>query len=247
MQQVRAKPRVRSVHNLAAGDAARRYDFVAKAGGRAEIYLYGPIGEDFFGEGISAAKFAKELKALGAVSSIDLHVDSPGGSVTDARAIYTQLVEHRATVNVKIDGYAASAASFIAMAGDDVAIAEGGFIMIHEARGVVRGTASDMRKGATLLESVTATIADTYAARTKQPKSKLLSWMAEEKWFEGKDAVAEGFADRVMENKKVTACVSYPDDVLAMANFRKVPASLRPQAVRRRQIVDRARRLLENV
>ena len=246
MLGVRRKVKLRDVHNLVAGDAARRFDFVNKAGGAAEIYIYGPIGEDFFGEGISAKNFAKELKALGKVSSIDLHIDSPGGSVTDARAIYTQLVEHRAEINVRIDGYAASAASFIAMAGDEIAIAEGGFMMIHEARGVVRGTAGDLRKAATLLDSINATIADTYVARSKQTKKKVLGWMADETWFDGRDAVASGFADRILENKKLTACVSYPDDVLAQANFRKVPANLRPRAVRRRQVVEAARKVLED-
>ena len=113
--------------------------------------MYGPIGEDFFGEGISAKNFASQLKELGAVRTIDLHIDSPGGSVTDARTIYTLLVEHKATINVKIDGFAASAASFIAMAGDEVAIAEGGFFMIHEARGITRGTANEMSLNARIV------------------------------------------------------------------------------------------------
>lgn len=235
---------MRGVQNRAINDSAGRFEFRAKAGKRAEIYLYGSIGEDWFGEGITAKSFSRDLKALGDIRDIELHIDSPGGSVTDARAIYTLLVEHKANVTVMIDGYAASAASYIAMAGDDIAIAEGGFFMIHEARGLVRGTSGDMRKAATLLETISATIADTYVARTGKTKSKVLEWMADETWFTGKEAVEHGFADRVLANKQLAAHCGYP---LEAWNFQKVPAKLLPHAVKRRQIAANVERLMRNV
>lgn len=199
--------------------------------------MYGVIGEDFFfGGGITGKSFAKELRGLGNVRSIDLRIDSPGGNVFDARTIYTLLTEHPADVNVYIDGLAASAASFIAMAGDTINIAEGGFVMIHEASGSTRGTASDHEKNALLLRAVSETIAQTYVARTGQSKAKVLDWMAEETWFVGEDAVKYKFADKVVENKTVTAC-AYPGE------FKNLPAALRPTAVRARAIKQRIGRL----
>lgn len=219
-------------------DQERRYEFRNKTANSAEITLYGPIGEDFFGEGISAKRFTQELKGLGNVRNIDLHIDSPGGSVTDARVIYTRLVEHSAKITVKIDGYAASAASFIAMAGDDIQIAEGGFFMIHNARGISIGDAAEMEKTAALLRAVTDTIAQTYVARTAKSKKKIKDWMDAETWFNGSEAVSEGFADSLMANKQMVAC-SWPDQ------FRNLPKGLRPRAAKIATLKSRARTLLE--
>lgn len=204
--------------------------------------MYGEIGNDFWGEGISADRFQKELKALGNVRTIDLHIDSGGGSVLDARAIYTLLTQHKATINVKIDGLAASAASFIAMAGDSIAIAEGGFLMIHNARGVARGTADDMRKAAAVVDQVDGTIVDTYVARTKKSRSQIRDWMKAETWFTGSDAVNEGFADEVMENKQITNCI-HPRELLD--SFGKLPLALRPNQLKARQIAARIRKTLD--
>lgn len=216
-----------------------RFEFKNKTANRAEIYMYGPIGEDWYGGGITGKWFADELKNLGAVRNIELHVDSPGGNVTDARTIYTLLTNHKAKIEVKIDGFAASAASFIAMAGDSIAIAEGGFFMIHKARGVAAGDDDDMLKAAELLKSLTETIAQTYVARTGISKSKILDWMAEETWFTGAQAVEHGFANELMENKRVTACAFNVD-------FKNMPAALDPRVVRAQIVKNRVKRMLEN-
>ena len=89
-------------------------------------------------DGTSAAAFASELKSITA-PAIDLHINSPGGMVFEATAIYTALKRHPSTVDVHIDGLAASAASFVAMAGDSVSIEKPAKMMIHDARGVVIG------------------------------------------------------------------------------------------------------------
>lgn len=232
------------VLNLADGKSVGKYDFVAKANRKAEIFLYGPIG-DYFGEGISARRFSKELKALGNLDEIELRIDSPGGSVTEGRAIYTLLVENKARVNIFIDGAAASAASYVAMSGDEIAIAEGGLFMIHEARTIAIGTASDFEKTATLLRTLNTTIADTYAARTKMSRAKLLGLMADETWYTGKEAVDAGFADRVMANKQAAEACAFSRQFFN--EFKRVPASISERAVRRRQIATNCKRLLENV
>lgn len=194
--------------------------------GRGEIYLYGIIGDSWFGDGITASQFAKDLKALGAVDAIDLRINSDGGSVTHAESIYTHLVEHKARVTTHIDGIAASAASYIAMAGDEILIADGGFVMIHEARSIDYGTAEDFRRMADLLDKTNDRIVAKYKARTKNEDKQLRAWMAEEKWFVGPEAVEHGFADRVVENLKIAACISDP------SRFRNLPAALRQNRAR---------------
>lgn len=194
--------------------------------GRGEIYLYGIIGDSWFGDGITASQFAKDLKALGEVSDIDLRINSDGGSVTQAEAIYTHLVEHKAKVTVHIDGIAASAASYIAMSGEEILIADGGWVMIHEARSIEFGTADDFRRMADILDKTNDRIVAKYKARTKNDDKKLRAWMAEEKWFVGPEAVENGFADRVVENMKIAACIT------DQSRFRNLPAALRQNRAR---------------
>lgn len=199
------------------------YKVVARGTDAAEIYIYGVIGGDWFGEGITAKQVADDLKKLGKVSSIDVRINSEGGNVFDGKAIYSLLVENKATVNVKIDGLAASAASFIAMAGNTIEIAEGAFVMIHDAYGVSFGRAEDMRKYADLLDTVNATIYDVYAGRTKQPLDKIKKWMKDETWMTAKEAVTNGFADTITENLKVAASIAHPD------RFKHLPSALLPK------------------
>lgn len=202
--------------------AKGQYRMVNK-GNRGEIYVYGVIGMDWFGEGVTAKRFADDLKKLGSVETIDLRINSDGGLVTDARAMYNLLVEHKAKVITHIDGIAASAASFLACAGDEIEIAEGGFVMIHNARMGLYGTADDFERAVTTLRQVNQSIIDTYVARTKQDEKKIKKWMDEETWFTGKEAVQHGFADRMTENLKVAACLSP-----IAGQFQHMPAALRP-------------------
>lgn len=206
--------------------ATGEYRVINKDAERGEIWLYGVIGSDFFGDGVTAKQFAADLKKLGGVGQIDLRINSDGGVVTDARAMYNLLIEHQAKVHVHIDGIAASAASFIAMAGDTISIAEGGFVMIHNARSVTIGDAEDHRRMVTVLEQVNQTIVDTYVARTQQDEKKIRKWMNEETWFTGKEALANGFADKIVENMKVAASLAHSE------MFKNLPAALRPNRMR---------------
>jgi ATP-dependent Clp protease, protease subunit len=222
--------------------ASGQYRMVNKSATRGEIWLYGVIGEDFFGAGVSAKQFAEDLKQLGNVSTIDLHINSDGGVVTDARAMYNLLIQHKARIITHIDGIAASAASFIAMAGDEIEIAEGGFVMIHNSRGVTIGDAEDHRRMAIVLDQVNQTIVNTYMARTGQDENKIKKWMLDETWFTGKDAVKNGFADRIVADMRVAASLSRPQ------MFSKLPSALLPKratatatlAALRRRISNRA-------
>lgn len=205
-----------------ASGTASGYRVVARSKDSAEIYLYGIIGGDWFGEGVTAKQFADDLKALGAVKTIDLRINSEGGSVFDGKAMYSLLNEHKAKIIVHIDGLAASAASFVAMAGDEIQIAEGGFVMIHNAYMVAIGDARAMRQSADMLDTVNNTIIDVYASRTKADRKAIAKMMDDETWMTGADAVKNGFADKMVENLKVAASVSHPE------RFQKLPAALKP-------------------
>jgi ATP-dependent Clp protease protease subunit len=204
---------------------------------RAEIFLYGTIGMDWFGEGITAKQFVKDLKALGDVKNIDLRINSEGGAVVDAEAIHTHLVEHPADITVHVDGIAASAASFIAMAGKEIIIAESGFMMIHEARMGDYGTADEKRRLADLLDRTNEKIVKKYVARTGNSEAKVRDWMKAETWFIGEEAVKAGFADKVVENLKVAASISHPE------NFKNLPAALRPNRLRAAAALAEMRRI----
>lgn len=205
---------------------AGQYRMINRSKDRGEIWLYGIIGlakDNWFGiDGVTAKQFADDLRKLGAVTSIDLRVNSDGGVVDDARAMYNLLVDHPASITTHIDGIAASAASFVAMAGTKIRIAEGGFVMIHNARGRVYGTADDVERMVPVFRSYDEQIRKTYAARTRQSDAQLQEWMRDERWFDSAEAVKFGFADEIVENMRVAACITDP------TRFAHLPAALRP-------------------
>ena len=125
------------------------YEIRARGTG-AEVLIYDEIGA----YGVSAKGFLAELGALPDGVPIDLRLNSPGGSVFDAVAIFNALTRHTGTVTVWIDGIAASAASYIAMAGDEIVMPENAFLMIHDPSGLVMGTAADMRDMAETLDKI---------------------------------------------------------------------------------------------
>lgn len=198
------------------------YRVANKGTDRAEIYLYGPIGESYH-ESVSASRFKNDLKKLGDVKHIDLRINSDGGSVTDARAMHTLLMAHPAKIVVHIDGIAASAASFLAMAGDEIRIAEGAFVMIHNARMMAYGEAKDFRHAATVLEVANDTIRATYVKRTGAKPEDVTRWMDAETWWSGPEAVKHGFADKIVEDMQIAACLH------DASKFKNLPASLRPK------------------
>jgi ATP-dependent Clp protease protease subunit len=189
------------------GNALRRFDIIAK-GEEAEIFLYDAIVSDeaeaeWFG-GVAAAPFVKALRGIEA-KTINLRINSPGGSVFAARAMEQALRDHPARVVAHIDGVAASAATFIAMAADEVVMAKGALFMIHKAWGVAMGNSDDLMETAGLLEKIDGTLVDTYAERTKQKPEQIAEWLAAETWFSADEAVAHGFADRVADTKAKNA------------------------------------------
>jgi ATP-dependent Clp protease protease subunit len=111
------------------------------------------------------------------------------------------LRDHKAKIIVHIDGLAASAATFIAMAGDEIIMSKGALFMIHNAWTGLWGNAEDLRKEADLLDKIDATLVDTYAERSGKDKEAVAEWMTAETWFTAAEAVEHGFADRVAETE----------------------------------------------
>lgn len=229
---IMAAGNVHQLRGLAAAAKASLPKIVAK-GDRGEIYLYGAIGMDWFGDGVTAKQLADDLKKLDNASTIDVRINSEGGDVFAGKAMYALLSQHKAKIVVHIDGIAASAASFIAMAGNEIEIAEAAFVMIHDAYGATYGRAKDMRAFADLLDATNTSIVDIYAARTKNKTDQIKTWMAAETWFSGKDAIKNGFADRIVENLKVAASISDP------AMYKNLPAALMPNRVKAEGVLAR--------
>jgi ATP-dependent protease ClpP protease subunit len=171
---------------------------------QAEILLYDPIDPWY---GISAKQFYEQLKALGEVESIDLRINSPGGMVTEGTAIYSILKRHAARVTAHIDGIAASIASVVAMAADEIVMAQGAYMMIHSPLGMAIGDAEELRDYADVLDKMKSQIVRFYADRTKRPADEIEKLMDAETWFTAEEAVAAGFADRTSARPALAAAI----------------------------------------
>ena len=179
---------------LASGQADwYRISATAKEG-RGQVHIYDEIG--FLGK--SAQEFIHDLETV--EGPFDLHINSPGGEVFDGVAIYNTLLA-RDDVHVYIDGIAASIASVIAMAGDEIYIAPTAQLMVHNAFAMACGDADDMRSMADHLERNTKNIAGIYAARSGLTADHWLKLMSKESWFTGQEAVDAGLADKVIPMK----------------------------------------------
>ena len=200
--------------------------FFAKAKGKVgELYVYQEIGEGWFG-GISAQSFADALKEVGAVDTLNVYVNSPGGNVFDGITIYNQLKRFSAKKIIHVDALAASIASVICMAGDEIVMAPNAQMMIHDPWGMCVGTADEMRKSADTLDQVRTTLLDTYEARTKAPRADISEWMAAETWMTAKQAMERGFADRIDEDTEDAQAYASP----ILAKFKNTPANLLQKA-----------------
>lgn len=209
------RDRIRTTRN--AGDRRSDwYRFENKADDETAIYIYDEISW----WGISADRFVRDLRAVTS-KKIALHLNSPGGDVFDGIAIYNALKQHTATVNVTVDGIAASIASVIAMAGDSVAVAKAAMFMIHEPFAFVIGDAKDMRKQADALDLMGDSIAGIYAARAGGNVEFWRGKMADETWYGDQAAVDAGLADALVE----TPAAKNEFDLSIFRNYRPAPAS----------------------
>jgi len=196
----------------------RWFDFRAQAKG-AEIVIYDEIGAF----GIPAKAFLDELKALGPVAELTVRINSPGGSVFDGVAIYNALKRHGAVITVWIDGIAASIASMIAMAGDEVIMPENAMLVLHDPSGLVAGTASDMRAMAEALDRMKAGMVAAYREKSGRDDVEIEALMAAETWLLAEEAVGLGLADRVEQPVRMAAHFD-------LSRFRHPPPQLAARA-----------------
>lgn len=165
------------------------------------LYIYDDIG--LFG--ISAATFIADLKALGNVSEIRVHISSNGGDVYTGLAIYNALKAHSARIIVQVDGIAASMASSIAMAGDHIVMPANTFMMIHDPVSFGAGTAEELAEIARQTENVAQMLAKQYADRSGKTVEDMREIMARTSFFTADEAVEHGFADEVVAEVEIAA------------------------------------------
>ncbi|WP_426036491.1 head maturation protease, ClpP-related [Brevundimonas sp. DC300-4] len=191
------------------------------------VSIYDVIGEDWWtGGGFTAKRMGAALRQIG-TSPVTVKINSPGGDMFEGIAIYNLLRDHPAKVTVEVMGWAASAASIIAMAGDDIRMGLGTFMMVHNAWGVVVGNRHDMRGGADLFDGFDSAIADIYQARTGMDRKAIVKLMDAETFMGPSEAVKNGFADSIDEGRSApteASAASHPDR--AVMARRKVEAAL---------------------
>jgi ATP-dependent protease ClpP protease subunit len=174
-----------------------------KSATEAEVVVYAGIGQDYWNDGsmISAKQFSDELKRLPeTVNTIHVRINSPGGDVFDGIAIYNRLRQHKAKKIIYIDGLAASIASIIALAGDEIKIGEGALFMIHLPWTISMGNRMDLDNTVNRLMDVEEQMLGIYAKRTGLEKSELRSMLEKETWLGADEAIDMGFVDSKVED-----------------------------------------------
>ena len=172
------------------------------------LELNGTIAEEsWWGDEITPKMFREELES--GEGDIVVRINSPGGDCIAASQIYTMLVEYAGKVTVMVDGLAASAASVVAMAGDEVWMAPTALMMIHNPATGAWGDHNEMQKAIDVLEEVKESIINAYQLKTGMQRAKLSRLMEEETWMNAKKAMELGFADHMMNGEKEAEAYAY--------------------------------------
>lgn len=169
--------------------------------GETELYFEGPISDrTWYGDEITPAMFRDELAKIN--GNLTVWLNSCGGDVFAASQIYTMLRNHKGKITVKIDALAASAASVVAMAGDETLISPTGMLMVHDPACLASGNKADMEKAIELLEEVKESIINAYEQKTHLSRAKIAKMMSDETWLNAKKALQLGFVDGILFSKK---------------------------------------------
>jgi ATP-dependent Clp endopeptidase proteolytic subunit ClpP len=177
------------------------YNIKAEASSKsADVYIFDEIGTF----GLTAQSFIEEIKSY-KDTPMSLHINCVGGDVFEGMAIYNVLKKRTAKTTVYIEGIAASMGSVIALAGDEVIMAENSLFMIHNAWGGAMGEATEIRKTAALLDKISGEIADIYTKKTNLPYNRVKEMMDEETWLSADEAYNLGFIDSISDAIKVAA------------------------------------------
>lgn len=189
---------------------------------RAEILLYGDIGQDMWGEGNSAEDFAGMLNSL-SPKPLDIRIDSCGGDVYEAFAMCSAIQRYEGETCAYIDGLAASAASYIAVVCDRVVMNDYAFLMIHNAWTMTAGNADYLEQAAHRLRCIDNTIAAIYAKRSDYSEDEIHRMMDAETWLTADDCLTHGFAQTVYETEERMAAHIDPQTA---ARFRDIPKAI---------------------
>lgn len=221
-------PRPAAFQADAPSDALARWAAMPAAAateGDSTITIFDVIGEDGMGGGISLRRIAAALRRIGP-QAVTVQINSPGGDMFEGIAIYNLLRAHPAAVTVEVLGLAASAASVIAMAGDEIHMAQGSSLMLHNAWGVVIGNRHDMAKAAALFESFDAALTGIYAARSGRPATEIAALLDAETFLGAEEAIAAGMADGMVA----------ASDTRPLTQLQQSAAQARPDIQARRRI-----------
>ena len=185
-------------------DALQRWEpgIRAATDGDATVSVYEQIGESWDGSGMTTKRMAGILRSIGA-KDITVNLNSPGGDFFEGVAIYNLLRQHQAKVTVNVMGLAASAASIIAMAGDEINMGEGSFLMIHNAWCMAIGNRHDMQAAAEQLAPFDNAMAEVYAARSGITVKSAAKLMDAESWIGATQAIADGFATGMLDTAAI--------------------------------------------
>lgn len=184
------------------------WKFQAKEDGVGELFLYGEISSySWWGDEVTPKQFKADLDALGDVTQINVYINSEGGDVFAGQAIYSMLKRHSATINVYVDGLAASIASVIAMAGDTVYMPKNAMMMVHNPWTIAMGTAEDFRQLADDMDKIRESIITVYNDKSGMEENKIIELMDAETWMTAEEAVEYGFADEIEEDKQIAALI----------------------------------------
>lgn len=207
--------------------ATKWYSIRPRASARAaEVFIYGDIGESWWGETVTAKDFVREIAALD-VDQLTIRINSFGGAVSDGLAIYNAIKRHAAATTIAIDGVAMSIASLIAMAGDTVEMAENAILMIHAPWGIVIGNSAELRERADMLDQYAEAMATSYAAKTGRDRAEMLALLTdgEDHYYTAEEALAEKFVDATTAALPIAAAASFD-----LSRFRTLPDALRSGA-----------------
>lgn len=202
------------------------YAMQAKTDGErtiAELRIYDEIG--FWG--VTAGAFVSALNAIAdTADEVLVSVNSIGGDVFDAFAIYNALRRFSGRVTTRVDGVAASAASLVVMAGDRIVMPENAQLMIHNPWTITAGEASDLRRIADMMDNARDGIMAAYRNKSGQDEAELIRMMDEETWLTALEAQALGMCDVIEAPVRLAASAR---SVEVIAKYRRTPEDLRAQ------------------
>jgi len=214
------------------------WSFKALDDSTGELTLYGEISDySWWGDEVTPKRFKDDLDSLGDIENLNVFINSPGGDVFAGQAIHSILKRHKAKVKVYIDGLAASIASLIAMAGDNVIMPENAMMMIHSPWTFAVGNAQDFRKLADDMDKIRDSMVKAYEARSALTTEEIIDLLDAETWLSAEDCLEYGFADEIEEAKQVAACV----DKKFLDRYKNTPIELLaeepdPEGVKAREL-----------